>query len=220
MRALVVEHPQRVDLGSPARLLVQRKAEQELLQQLSILRPARVVAQRGDLEPEPGQSEVPEARVGDGDDLGVERRVVDTDGLDPDLLELAVAAGLGPLVAEERAGIGDLHRQGPAVEPVFDHRTHDARGPLGPEGDAAITLVGEGVHLLADHVGRFADAPREQGGVLEDGQFDVPVAGGPRRGGEAVAHGHEGGRIRGKVVRHALRGGEGPVVLAHRCPRG
>ena len=44
-------------------------------------------------------------------DLGVQRRVVDADRLDADLLELAVAAGLRTLVAEERARVAELDRQ-------------------------------------------------------------------------------------------------------------
>ena len=48
--ALVVEHAQRVDLGTPTRVLVEIEAEEELLQQLPVLRSARIVAERGDLE--------------------------------------------------------------------------------------------------------------------------------------------------------------------------
>ena len=89
---LVVEHAQRVDLGAPPGVLVQVEPEQELLQQLPVLRPAGVVAERGDLQPEPVEPERPEAGVGDGDHLGVQRGIVDPDRLDADLLQLAVPA--------------------------------------------------------------------------------------------------------------------------------
>jgi hypothetical protein len=87
VRALVVEHPQRVELGAPAGVLVEVETEEELLQQFPVLRPAGVVAQRGDLQPEAVEPQGAEAAVGDRDHLGVQRRVVDTDRLDADLLQ-------------------------------------------------------------------------------------------------------------------------------------
>ncbi len=108
-RALVVEHAQRVDLRAAAGLFVEVEPEQELLQQLPVLRTAAVIAQRGDLEAEPPlESERPEAAVGDGDHLGVQGGIVHTDGLDTHLLQLPVAAGLRTLVAEERSGVTEL----------------------------------------------------------------------------------------------------------------
>src|SRR5690606_24600482 len=136
-RTLVVEHPQRIELGAAAGLLVQRQREEELLEQLAVAGTAGVVAERGDLEPEAVEAERAEARVGDRDDLGVQRRVVDADGLDADLLQLAVAPGLGTLVAEERTGVGQLDRQRAAVEAVLDDGAHDARGALRAQRAAA-----------------------------------------------------------------------------------
>ncbi len=126
--ALVVEHAQRVDLGAAARLLVEREREQELLQLLPVLRTAGLVAEGRDLEAESVESERPESCVGDRDDLGVERGIVDADRLHADLLELTVATRLGALVAEERPGIGQLHGELTAVEAVLDHCAHHARG--------------------------------------------------------------------------------------------
>ena len=118
--------------------LVEVETEQELLQQLPVLRPAGVVAERGDLQPEAVEPQRPEAGVGDGDHLGVQRGVVDADGLDADLLQLPVAAGLRALVAEERAGVAELDRQRAAVQAVLDDRPHDARrcppGAASPTG--------------------------------------------------------------------------------------
>ena len=201
---LVVEHPQRVDLGAPAGFLVEVERKQELLQQLPILRAAAVIAQRGDLQPEPVQAQRAEPGVGDGDHLGVQRRVVDADRLDADLLQLAVAAGLRALVAEERARVTQLDRQRAAVQAVFDHRAHHPGGALRPQRHRAVAAVGERVHLLGHHVGGLADAAGEQRGVLEDGQLDIAVAG-PAGGGEQpVAHRDELRRVRRDVVRHPL----------------
>ena len=127
-----------------------------------------------------GQAERAEPGVGDRDHLGVERGIVDADRLDADLLQLAVAARLRALVAEERPGVAELDRQRAAVQSVLDHRADDAGRAFGPQRDRAVTAVGERVHLLGDHIGGFADAAGEQRGVLEDRQLDVAVAGQPR----------------------------------------
>ncbi len=203
---LVVEDTQRVDLGAHPGGLVEIEPEQELLQRLSIARTALVVTQRGDLEPEPRQAEAAIALVGDRDDLGVQRRVVDTDRLDADLLQLAVPAGLRLLVAEERPGVADLHRQLAAVEAVLDHRAHHARGALGTQRHRAVAAVGEGVHLLAHDIGRLPDPACEQRGVLEHRQFDVAVAGTTRCVGERVPDPPEVRRVRREVVRDAPGG--------------
>ena len=201
---LVVEHPQRIDLGAPAGLVVEVEPKQELLQEFPVLRAAAVVAQRRDLEAEPVQPQRAEAGVGDGDHLGVQRRIVDTDRLHADLLQLPITAGLRTLVAEKRPRITEFDRQRAAVQAVLDHRAHHPGGALGPQRDRAVAAVGEGVHLLGHHVGGFADAAGEQGGVFEDGQFDVAVAGPPGGAQQPVPHGHELGRLRRHVVRHPL----------------
>lgn len=79
----------------------------------------------------------------------------------------------------------------PPVETVLDDRAHDAGGAFGSQREALTIAVGEGPHLLADHVGRLADTPREQGGVFEDRQLDVPVPGQSRGMNQSVAHGDE-----------------------------
>jgi len=58
---LVVEYPQRVDLGAPSGVLVERKAEEELLQQVPVPGTAGLVAERGDLEPESLETEAPQS---------------------------------------------------------------------------------------------------------------------------------------------------------------
>ena len=68
---LVIKHPQWVECRARPGGLVEVKAEQELLQHLSVLRSAGVVTQRGDLQAEPVESQRAEPGVGDGDHLGV-----------------------------------------------------------------------------------------------------------------------------------------------------
>ena len=100
------------------------------------------------------------------------------ESLDADLPELPHPALLRPLVAEHRAGVVEL-REGPLRnERVFERGSHDARGSLRSQGEAASRPVVEGVHLLRDDVGRLADASREDVGVLEERRVDgfVPVA--------------------------------------------
>ncbi|COW92039.1 Uncharacterised protein [Mycobacterium tuberculosis] len=84
--SLVVEHPQRIDPCAPASVLVEIESKQELLQQFPVLRTATLVSQGGDFQPEPVETQRAEPGVGNGDHLGVQRRVVDADRLHPDLL--------------------------------------------------------------------------------------------------------------------------------------
>ena len=120
LRSLVVQHPQRVDLRAAAGVLVQVQVGQEFLQPGPVGRAAGGVAQRGQVDPVPAEAEAPERHIGDRDGLGVERGVVDADGLQTDLEELPVAAGLRALGAEHRAGVGELDRQCAAVQAVLD----------------------------------------------------------------------------------------------------
>ena len=204
LRTLVVEHPERVDPGPLAGGLVQIQPGQEFLETLPVGRTAGVVAQRGELQTEAGQPERTEGLVRDRDHLRVQRGIVDADGLDAHLLQLPVSPGLRPLVPEERARVTDLHRKLTAIESVLDHRTHHPGGSLRSQRDTAATPVLEGVHLLGDDVRGFADAPGEQGRVLEDRQLDVPVSRPAGRGGDRVPYRDERGRGRRDVVGDAL----------------
>jgi len=117
-------------------------------------------------------------QVGEQQDrLGVERRVVGAERLEPHLGELAVAARLRRLVAEERSPVPELHRLGRLVHAVLDVCAADRGGALGPERERAAALIVEREHLLLDHVGRVADPALEQLGGLEDGCLHRPVSG-------------------------------------------
>jgi hypothetical protein len=133
-------------------------------------------------EPQPqlGNADRPQQLVEEHDRLGVGERRVGADRLHADLVELAKAPRLRCLVAEERPPIPEPHRLGKLVHPVLDVGAADRRRALRTQGDAAPALVLEGEHLLADDVGRLADAAGEQLGVLEDRRVDPPISG-PRQ---------------------------------------
>ena len=213
--ALVVEDPQRVDAGALAGGLVEVELLEEPGQLGAVRRPGRRVAEARDLQAVAAQAQRAEPGVGDGEHLRVEGRVVDADRLDADLLQLAEAAGLRALVAEERPGVAQLDRQPAPVEAVLDDRTHDARRALGAQGDRAPAAVVERVHLLGDDVGRLAHATGVERGVLEDRQLDVRVAGAVGLADQRVADRRE---LRPDVLRDALGRGEaaGRDRRAHR----
>ncbi len=101
------------------------------------------------------------------DQLGIERRIIGAERLRVDLRELAIAARLRGLVAEERAPRPHLYRLGKLVHPVLDVGPADRRGGLGPERHGASAGILEREHLLLHDVGALPDAAREHLGVLE-----------------------------------------------------
>src|SRR5690606_16038738 len=74
----------------------------------------------------------------EGDDLDVEVGVVGAERLDAELVVLAVAPRLGPLVAEVRTDVPGL--PGRAHRAVLHVGAHDGRGALGAQGDAPAAL--------------------------------------------------------------------------------
>ena len=139
-------------------------APQVLPQDLEVARTADVVAHRVDPQSDGDQAQRAEEPVGQRDHLDVEVRVGGTEGLDPELVVLAVAAGLGSLVAERRGGVPGLPRQ---WWPVLDVGPDQGCGPLRTKGEGAAAAILELVHLLAHHVAGLADAPAEDPDVLE-----------------------------------------------------
>ena len=107
------------------------------------------------------------------DDFGVDHGRVRADGFGADLEELAVAALLRAFAAEHRADVVELLEAGLLVEPVLDVGADHRGGVFGTQGEGTAVAVLEGVHLLADDVGLFADAAREQLGLLEDRRADL-----------------------------------------------
>ena len=135
----------------------------------TIGRPALGIAERIDLEHRAlGHAERDQDVPAAGDHLGIGQRFGRAQHLDPDLVELPVAALLRAFVAEHRARVEDLARQVRLREPVRDQRAADPRRHLGAERDGIPAPVGEGIHLLHHDVRGIAEAAGEDTGILED----------------------------------------------------
>ena len=104
--------------------------------------------------------------------------------LDIQLVELAIAALLRPLVAKHRAHGPDAQRA-VVQRVVLDHGPYDAGSSFGAQGQlVAVHRIGEGVHLFLDDVGDLAQAAHKERGRLDDGRQQVLVA----VAGQHVAH--------------------------------
>ena len=184
--ALGVEYPQRVAIERRPALLGERVAggEEVRPEGFDVGRPLVGLPEAVD-----DQLDLPEAEAAvelprQGDDLDVELRVVDPEDLDAHLVELAVPAALGLLVAEVRPGVEHLPRGGRSM---LGERAAHAGRHLGAQRDVAVALVDEVVHLLGHHVGGVTDAG-EHADVLEQRGDQLAVPGGAHHVGE---HGGE-----------------------------
>ena len=165
--------------------------EDELADPLAIGGPAGGVAHRVDAKLQLGRVKAQSAvELHEHDDaLGVSRGVGSAEPLDADLVELAETTLLGALATEHGLGVPEL--DGSCAlrhEVVLDRGANDARGPLGPHGDALLGLeAGLGArleevleeragddaeHLLAHDVGRLPDAMDEGVHLLERRRLD------------------------------------------------
>ncbi len=109
------------------------------------------------------------------DEFDVDVRARETEGFDVDLVELAIAAFLRPLVAEHRAHQPDLLAL-VVQQAVRDAGADDARRRFGPQRQRIVATVPERVHLLLDDVGELADRALEELGALEQRQPDLAIA--------------------------------------------
>ena len=176
---LAVEDAQRIAQQAVARILGQLVDMARIVvdQHLAVAGAALRIAERIDLEHAAIEDGQPIEDVGgDRDDLDVGPRLRRTQHLEVDLVELALAALLRPLVAEHGTRGEQLQRQLLQQLAVGDEGPADARRVLRPQGQRFVAPVGEGVHLLGDDVGRLADAAREELGELEDGRRHLAVA--------------------------------------------
>jgi len=145
------------------------------------------------------------------DQFGIDVRPGKADRLDVDLMELAVAPALRPLVAEQRP-----HRPQPSRrlvgEVVLHDRAHHPGGEFRPQRELlAVEPVLEGVHLLLDDVGDLADALDEQLGGLDDRRADLLVAVAAQPVGYPRLEPLPQRRVRRQQIVHAAHGGELPV---------
>ena len=186
-RVLAVEDPQRVLLGPLLALgaqLAPVRAE-EGPERLEVHAAGLRVSERVQLHPDALQPHRAEELHREVDELGLLRRRGDAVGLGAHLPELAVATGLHPLVPEHRAEVPPARHRLALGDRVLDVGPDARRGPFRTEREAATRLVLEGVHLLADDVGRLAHAPDEERGVLHHRGAGLLVPEPP----EGLAHG-------------------------------
>ena len=176
-RMLAVEDAQRIAFEAALAVVIQLvEVRAEIILEQRPVRLARLRrTQRIDLQLHARESEhLPEAR-GQRDDFDVDVRTREADGFEVYLVELAEAALLRLLVAEHRALAPELEPR-TAQQAVGDRGADDAGGGFRTQREAVAALVGEGVHLLLDHVGVLTDGTLEQLGVLDHGHADFLVA--------------------------------------------
>src|SRR5208282_2316950 len=102
------------------------------------------LADRVDLKPDVMQTQIFEQSAGEQDDFGVDVGPAIAERLDTELMKLAIAAALRPLMTKHGALIPQAQRS--VVEQVvLDHRAHDRGRALGTKGQLlAIEGVDEG----------------------------------------------------------------------------
>ena len=164
---LGVQDAQRIARQPVAALFGQRIAMgAEVINERRAIAPAAIrVAQRVEFQ---GRAVEHAERLQDlgaeGDDFNVTQRLANTQQLDVDLVELALAPFLGPFVAEHGAGAERLDGQAVLQSSTQEGAGH-ARRRFGPQCDLALFLAvptiadGERVHLLRDDVRSVAQSP-------------------------------------------------------------
>ena len=202
-----VERAQRVQLDALAHLLGELLGvgAQMRLQALAVLVAGGRAAEARQAQADRGDVQLVEQRGEQADRLGVDRGVLGAERLGADLPELAVAPGLGALVAEEARQVPQPHGLAELVHAVLDVCPADRRGALRAQGQRASGGVLEGVHLLAHDVGGCADAAREQLGRLERGRLDALIAGALQDRASAVLE----RRARGGLLAEHVEGAAG-----------
>ena len=159
----------------------------------------RLDAGHGELGQEIGQKD---------DRLGVGQRRVGADHLGVDLVELAIAARLRALVAEERSPAPELHGLRKRVHAVLDVCAADRGCRLRAKRQAAPALVLEREHLLLDDVRGLPDSPCEQLSLLEHRRLDPPVPCALERGRCGDVDARPRRRVGGQDIERPARGFE------------
>src|SRR5438309_4598779 len=105
------------------------------------------VAEGVELEDRAADPELFQQLVGKGEQFDIGLRLARADDLGVELVELAEAALLRPLIAKGRAGGGELERG--ILLPAFAQiGAADAGGEFRAEGDRLSAAILEGVHFL------------------------------------------------------------------------
>ena len=139
---------------------------------LPILRRTKTV----DFQLEATNAQLSQQIPGQSDHFHIAAGALRPQPLHTDLMKLTLATGLGPLIAEHRAGVPKL-LGALAQQAVLQRRPHHRRGALWPQCAGTLTAIGEAVHLLAHHIGAFADATAEQIGGFQQRCSDLAETG-------------------------------------------
>ena len=183
------------------------------VQRLAIARPADVVADGIEVQHDARQPVPAQHFVGQRDDLDIGLGSGKAETLDAELVRLTVAPGLRALVPEERPRVVEPLRAA-CKQVVFQQRAHDGRRPFRAQGQAAVALVPERVHLFLDDVGRLAHAAHEKIRRLEHRRSNLTVAEPSRDPADSRFEGLPARTVGGKDVCRSPRGGD----LAHCDP--
>ena len=176
---LAVQQPQGVRLEPPPAVLVHQPVLPRLEvgpECVDVCGTAGGVADAVEQQRQVGQTSALQQIPAELDDLGVYGRVAVADGLGPELVQLPVAACLGPVVPIHGADVVEPDRLGPVVHPVLEVGAADRGRALGTQGQEVAAPVLEGVGLLLDYVGGLSDTPDEQPSVLEGRRVDPVVS--------------------------------------------
>ena len=152
----------------------------------------------------------------EGDQLRIHGRVVRADRLGIDLGELSVAPALYGGVAVAGAGAPEPHGLGLARQAVSEVEPHQRGGELRAQGQHALALVLEQVHLLAHDLGALAGGAGEQRLLLEHRRGGLAIARALTEGAEALDHRVTGGLARWQPVERAA--GSVELVAHPRSP--
>ena len=177
-RHLAVQDPQRI-LREPHMAVRAQRAPAGLRighERLAVRRAARRVADAVQVQLNPAQAPGLQQVVKQSHHLGIHGRARRADRLHVNLVELAEAAGLGPLVAEHGPDEVELHQAALGTQAVLDVGPHEGGGGLRPERQAFAPPILEGVHLLFDDVGALPDPADEEFGALEGRGADLGIA--------------------------------------------
>ena len=176
--ALDVEDLERARIALVPRVLVEhlRTRVEPRVQPFHVRGPAVLVPDRVEPQLPLGHADAAQELRVELDDLRVDRGIGRAERLDRPLPVLAVAAAARSAVPVHRGDRVRLDGLRLAVEAMLHVCPRDRRRPLGPERQRAVAPVGEGVHLLVDHVRAFAGRAREERRILEAGRLDPPPA--------------------------------------------
>ena len=144
-------------------------------ERVDVAGPARRVPDAVDPKVEAGESDRLQEAPRDFDYLRVDRRVAVAERLDPELVVLTVPPGLRTFIAEHRTQVEETDRLRKVVHSVLEECPADGSRALRAQRQEIPSPVFEGVRLLFDDVGHFADSPDEQPRVLEHRRVDASV---------------------------------------------